>query len=53
MDELYDYAGELSQQTGLGIDDANNMASQIISKLQTELQQNVKRSGTMTQPQEE
>lgn len=53
MKELYDYAGELSQQTGLGIDDANSLASQIIANIQSELQQNVKRSGTLTKPDEE
>ena len=52
MDELYDYAGELSQQTGLGIDDANSMASQIISKLQSEMQQSVRHSGVNTKPSE-
>ena len=53
MKELYDYASELSQQTGLGIDDANSLASQIISNLQTELQEKVKRSGTLTKSEEE
>ena len=53
MNDLYDYAGELSQQTGLGIDDANNMASQIIANIQAELQQNISRRGTNTKPSEE
>ena len=53
MKELYDYASELSQQTGLAIDDANSLASQIISNLQTELQEKIKRSGTLTKSEEE
>lgn len=53
MKELYDYAGELSQQTGIGIDDANSQASQIIANLQAEMQEKAKRSGSLTKPQEE
>ena len=53
MGDLYNYAGELSKETGVSIEDANSMASQIISHLQTELQENAKHSGTMTQSQDE
>ncbi len=50
MKDLYDYAGTLGKETGISIDDANSIAGQIISHLQAELQENVKRNGTMTKP---
>jgi hypothetical protein len=52
MQDLYDYANTLSQETGISLDDANSMATQIISHIQAELQENVNRNATMTKPQE-
>ena len=53
MKELYDYARQLSRETGIGIDNANSMATQIISHLQAQLQENISRNGTMTKSKEE
>ena len=53
MDELYNYATELSKETGISAEDAGSMASQIISQLQVELQENVKRNGAQTKQDEE
>ena len=48
MQELMDYAGELSEQTGLSKEQANSMATSIISRMQAEMQQGVTRYGSMT-----
>jgi len=48
MQELMDYASQLSQQTGLPADQANSLASQIISRMQAQMQSGVQRYGSMT-----
>jgi serine/threonine protein kinase len=49
MSELMEYAKQLSEDTGLPLEEAQQVASQIISHLQAEKQQNVTHFGTMTQ----
>ena len=51
MDELMEYARKLSEETGIPMDQANSLASQIISRTQTELQKNVTKYGAMTEKQ--
>ena len=48
MQELIDYAKELSEQTGLPAEQANSLASQIISRMQAQMQSGVQRYGSMT-----
>jgi hypothetical protein len=48
MDELMNYATELSEQTGVPTDAGSVLASQIISNLQAQMQSGVKRYGSQT-----
>lgn len=50
--DLYNYANELSRETGINANDASSLATQIIAQLQAELQEGVKRNGAMTTPNE-
>lgn len=50
MGELMEYADQLSEETGLPKEMAKSIATQVISSIQAEVQQNVTRYGTMTQP---
>lgn len=48
IQELMDYATQLSEQTGIPQEQANSMATQIISRTQAQLQQGVTHFGSMT-----
>ncbi|MCR4603598.1 MAG: hypothetical protein K5683_08745 [Prevotella sp.] len=50
MSELMDYAAKLSEETGLPREACDVLASQVISRIQAQLQQNVKHYGSMTEP---
>ena len=49
VDELMNYANQLGSESGLTADQASTLASQIISRVQGQLQQNITRYGSMTQ----
>jgi hypothetical protein len=51
IENLMEYADKLSEETGLPKDVAKSIASQVISSIQADVQQNVTRYGSMTQSQ--
>ena len=53
VDELMEYAGQLSEDTGLPKERTSSMATEIISQIQSQMMKNVTRYGSMTKSEEE